>query len=704
MTKGLYLTSGAPYSGKTFVALGLMEFLAGQSGRIGFFRPLVYGTGELDSFIGLIQERFRLRQPLASMFGCTFEAARDLLVAGRPEELYSQILEKYKALESQCDFVVCVGTDYAAASAAVELEFNMHMANHLGLPVLPVVKGGEQPVGDILDSTLVFVNLLRDHLCDILAVAVTHVVPADRERLLAALRRAFQDAFPVYVLAEDPRLKKPTVGEVANAIAAEKIGGSNDLLEGVVERVKIAAMELPNFLDRIDADGSLVITPWDRADIILGTLAADLSRQCKQIVGLVLTGGQPPAPPILRILQGLGPASIPVFTVAADTYDTARAVDAVESSIGPKDRRKIAAALGLIETSVDFAELMGRVALARSAHVTPLMFQYELIHRAKRERRHIVLPEGLDERVLRAAEIALLREVCDITLLGAAEEVRRKIGGLGLSLERARIVDPQTSEWLGPFAEAYYQLRRHKGVSLEMARDTLSEPSYFGTMMTHLGHADGMVSGAAHTTANTIRPALEFVKTRPGIAIVSSVFFMCLEDRVLVYGDCAINPDPTAAQLADIAIDSAMTAQAFGIEPRVAMLSYSTGESGKGPDVDKVREATRMAQARRPDLKIEGPLQYDAAIDADVARLKLPGSEVAGHATVFIFPDLNAGNNAYKAVQRAADAIAIGPVLQGLNKPVNDLSRGAAVPDIVNTIAITAIQAQLQGSTGGAPA
>jgi len=338
---------------------------------------------------------------------------------------------------------------------------------------------------------------------------------------------------------------------------------------------------------------------------------------------------------------------------------------------------------------------MGRVALARSAHVTPLMFQYELIHRAKRVRKHIVLPEGHDERVLRAAEIVLLREVCDITLLGRPDKVRRKIAALGLNLERAKIVDPQASEWLDSFADTYFQLRKHKGISREMARDTLSEPSYFGTMMAYLGHADGMVSGAANTTANTIRPALEFVKTRPGISIVSSVFFMCLEDRVLVYGDCAINPDPTAEQLADIAINSAQTAQTFGIEPRVAMLSYSTGESGQGPDVDKVREATRLVKVRSPGLKIEGPIQYDAAIDADVARLKLPGSEVAGHATVFIFPDLNAGNNAYKAVQRAADALAIGPVLQGLKKPVNDLSRGAQVPDIVNTIAITAIQAQL---------
>ncbi len=271
---------------------------------------------------------------------------------------------------------------------------------------------------------------------------------------------------------------------------------------------------------------------------------------------------------------------------------------------------------------------------------------------------------------------------------------RRTITALGLSLGDVKIIDPATSELREDFGQTYFELRKHKGISPQMALDAMTDVSYFGTMMVHRGIADGMVSGAVHTTQHTIRPALEIVRTRPGCSIVSSVFFMCLPDRVLVYGDCAINPDPNAEQLADIAVSSAETAQSFGIEPRVAMLSYSTGESGKGAEVDKVKEATRIAKQLRPDLKLEGPIQYDAAIDPDVAKVKLPGSEVAGRATVFIFPDLNAGNNAYKAVQRAADAVAIGPVLQGLNKPVNDLSRGCTVADIVNTIAITAIQAQ----------
>ncbi len=338
-------------------------------------------------------------------------------------------------------------------------------------------------------------------------------------------------------------------------------------------------------------------------------------------------------------------------------------------------------------------ELEDRIRVTRSAKMTPLRFEYELIERAKASRRHIVLPEGGDERILRAAEILRRRGVADLTVLGEPAEVRALEATLGIDLEGVSIVDPLTSEWRDEFVKTYHELRQHKGVNEDMARDIVGDVSYFGTLMVQCGRADGMVSGAAHSTAHTIRPALELLRSPGGPSVVSSVFLMCLEDRVLVYGDCAVNPRPTAEQLADIAISSAETARNFGVEPRVAMLSYSTGESGSGEDVDKVRQATQLARERRPDLPIEGPIQYDAAVDASVARSKLPESEVAGRATVFIFPDLNTGNNTYKAVQRSAGAVAIGPVLQGLAKPVNDLSRGCTVPDIVNTVAVTAIQA-----------
>ena len=472
--------------------------------------------------------------------------------------------------------------------------------------------------------------------------------------------------------------------------------GDAQWLDREVAHYKVAAMELAHFLDHLE-EGSLVITPGDRSDIIIGILIADAATSYPGVAGVILTGGFKPVPQVLRLFEGLKRSPVPILCVKADTFATATMVNSLPAVIAPENQRKIAGALGVFESNIDLNRLERRIAIMRSSRVTPLMFQHDLLSRARSKRQHIVLPEGTEERILRAAEIMRLRDVVDITLLGNLGEVKEKITALGLSLGDVKIIDPATSELREDFGQTYFELRKHKGISRQMALDAMADVSYFGTMMVHRGIADGMVSGAVHTTQHTIRPALEFIRTRPGCSIVSSVFFMCLPDRVLVYGDCAINPDPNAEQLAHIAISSAETAQSFGIEPRVAMLSYSTGESGKGADVDKVKEATRIAKQLRPDLKLEGPIQYDAAVDPEVAKVKLPGSEVAGHATVFIFPDLNAGNNAYKAVQRAANAVAIGPVLQGLNKPVNDLSRGALVTDIVNTIAITAIQAQTEG-------
>jgi len=390
----------------------------------------------------------------------------------------------------------------------------------------------------------------------------------------------------------------------------------------------------------------------------------------------------------------LGAAAVPVFAVPADTYQTAMLASSVRGKIAPDNERKIATALGVFESNVPMAELQERIDAVRSTRVTPIMFEHELIERAKADRQHIVLPEGTDERILRASEILLRRGVAELTLLGNEHDIRQKASSLGLDLSEANVMDPETSPLHADYAHTYYELRKHKGIAEDYAGDVMRDVSYFGTMMVYKGVADGMVSGAAHTTAHTIRPSFEFIRTRPGVSIVSSVFFMCLADRVLVYGDCAVIPNPTAEQLADIAVSSAASAELFGVDPRVAMLSYSTGASGKGEDVERVREATRLARERCPDLKIDGPIQYDAAIDASVAKKKMPDSEVAGRATVFIFPDLNTGNNTYKAVQRSANAIAVGPVLQGLRKPVNDLSRGCLVPDIVNTVAITAIQAQ----------
>jgi len=692
MKQSIYILTAEPRSGKTVVVLGMMDALYRQARRVGFFRPVIR-TGVRDSSIDLIAGRYGLPVSYEEMYGCTYKTAWELITADKDDELVKLVLEKYKALEAQCDLIVCSGSDFTGVAAALEFGVNADLANNLGCLVLPVAKGQGRSVREVVGAVQGIVEGLEEKKCDLLGVVVNRVASKIVDEVATRLRETMPKDVPAYVLPEITILGKPTVGEIARALNAEIVSGGEEALNREVTTYRVAAMELPHFLDYLQ-EGMLVITPGDRADIILGSLLADASRTYPRVGGLLLTGNFKPAPSVQRLIDGLRKSPVPILSAATDTFSTAIKVSSLEGTLVPENSRKIAAALGIMEARVNFAELHKHLSTSRPIRVTPLMFEYDLVQRAKGDRRHIVLPEGAEERILRAAEILLLREVVDLTLLGNPDEIRQKIGDLGLRLDRANIVDPLKSERRELYAETYYELRKHKGISQQMAFDVVSDVSYFGTMMVHHGEADGMVSGSIHTTQHTIRPAFEIIKTKPGCSIVSSVFFMCLVDRVLVFGDCAVNPDPRAEELADIAISSAETALMFGVEPRVAMLSYSTGESGKGSEVDKVREATQIAKGLRPDLKIEGPLQYDAAVDETVARLKAPGSDVAGHATVFIFPDLNTGNNTYKAVQRSANAVAVGPVLQGLNKPVNDLSRGCTVTDIVNTVAITAIQAQ----------
>jgi phosphate acetyltransferase len=693
MSQCIYITGSEAQSGKSVVVLGLVEWLWNQGRTVGFFRPVIGSENQPDRLIHLILARYGSRFPYVAMFGCTHEQALDLVGGDSQDALFKLILDKYKALEQQCDVVVCVGTDSAGVPLPFELGFNAEIAYNLGCAMIPIMTGRDKTNHQIVDAMRVVIESLEQRRCDVLAVIANRVPFAQVAELVAELRGAIPSRVLCYVIPEHVILSIPTVAEIAQALKAECLRGDAESLNRMVTQFKVAAMELPQFLDRIE-EGNLIITPGDRSDIIVGSLAAEASTSYPHIAGLLLSGGFKPTPQVQRLIEGLGASSVPILSVETDTYTTATNVNSVKGTLVPEDTRKMAAALGIVEASVSFDELQGRLAVTRSRRVTPLMFEYELIQRARADRKHIVLPEGTEERILRAAEILLLRDVVNLTLLGNPEEVRQKINSLGLEAEGINIVDPLSSRVRELYAHTYYEMRSHKGVSQEMAFDIVADSSYFATLMVYHGHADGMVSGAVHTTSHTIRPAFEVIRARSGFSIVSSVFFMCLPDRVLVFGDCAVNPDPSAEQLADIAVNSAETAKMFGIEQNVAMLSYSTGESGKGEDVDKVRKATSLVKELRPDIKIEGPIQYDAAIDVGVARTKLPGSEVAGHATVFVFPDLNAGNTTYKAVQRSANAVAIGPVLQGLNKPVNDLSRGCTVTDIVNTVAITAIQAQ----------
>lgn len=693
MINNLYISAIEPNSGKSLILLGIMELLSKRIRRLGFFRPMIHAGTQPDNDIELISSRYHLEFPYEAYYGVTHEETRTLVAEGQLEEILKRIIEKYKILESKCDFIICEGTDFTDIISAFEFNLNAEIANQLSAPILLVANGQGKTIKELISSVKSEREAFIEQGCSLVATMVNRIPLEQFQSVADQLEHIWSYDDPVFFLPEIEDLGKPTVGEIATAVQARLVHGDPEQLKQEVISFKVAAMHVPNFLYHI-REGSLIITPGDRADIILACLASTFSENYPNIAGIILTGGLELAPSLHKLIKGFKKWTIPILAVENDTYNTATKINQVHSKITPDNERKIASALGGFENYIDTSKIEKQISLSRSSRITPIMFEYELIAQAKKQRQHIVLPEGTEERILKASEILLRRGVAEITLLGNPDEIREKATSFGLKLEGVNLVNPMTSEWYQDYAQTYYQLRKHKGITEDCARDVMHDVSYFGTMMVYKGMADGMVSGAVHTTGHTIRPALEFIKTQPGCSIVSSVFLMCLEDRVLVYGDCAVNPNPNPQQLADIAISSALTAQQFGVEPLVAMLSYSTGESGQGEDVDKVREATILARQLRPDLKIEGPIQYDAAVDEDVAKTKLPGSEVAGHATVFIFPDLNTGNNTYKAVQRSADAIAIGPVLQGLNKPVNDLSRGCTIPDIVNTVAITAIQAQ----------
>jgi phosphate acetyltransferase len=680
MTPGVYVAGCEPATGKSAVALGVQQLLARRVRRLGVFRPVI-ADPQHDPLLDLLRPSGSDFLPYEASCGVGYEEVR----ADEPRAL-EEIVARYRALAAQCDGVLVVGTDYAHGGTASELAFNARVALNLGLPALLVVSGHERTPDEVATAISVALTTWRRWGSDVIAVVANRVRAGDVGAIAA------EGELPVYTMPEVTLLMAPTVSQVAAACDGEVLAGDGELLGREALQLIVAAMTLPNLMERI-TDGSLLITPGDRADVLLAAIFAHASTALPSPAGVVLTGGLRPPEPILQSLGSFTQIP-PIILCPHNTYDTVTLAGAREGVIARDAPRKITKALAVFETHVDGDDLLDRIDVARSDAVTPLMFEYTLLDQARSKPRRIVLPEAGDERVLRAADILLRRRVVELTLLGPEEEVRGNASRLGLDLFGAHVLDPADPELIERFAAEYAQRRAHKGVTVDQARDIVSDVSYFGTLMVALGMVDGMVSGATHTTAETIRPAFELVKTRPDVSIVSSVFLMCLADHVLVYGDCAVNPQPTAEQLADIAISSSETAAQFGIEPRVAMLSYSTGMSGTGADVERVRQATELVRARAPELSVEGPIQYDAAVDAGVARTKLPESSVAGRATVFIFPDLNTGNNTYKAVQRSANAIAIGPVLQGLSKPVNDLSRGATVHDIVNTVAITAIQAQ----------
>ncbi len=683
----IYIAAPEPETGKSTIALGLLHRLRATVARVGVFRPITRLGEDRDYILELLLEQTTAGLSYEQCVGVTYRQLHADIDAA-----IGSIVDSYHAVADACDAVVIVGSDYTDVTRPAELSVNARIAVNLGVPVLLAVSAKDRTADEVASVVEVCMGELSAQRAHTAAVVASRCRPAELAEMRAAL--AALQSFPQrsYVLPEEPLLSAPTVAELERAVDGTAVSGEASLREREVMGVLVAGMTADHVLERLD-DGMAVITPGDRSDVVLAVASAHAANGFPSLSCLVLNGGFTLHPSIAALVAGLR-LRLPIIATKLGTYEAASAAASAHGRVTATSQRKIDTALGLMDRYVDVADLIAQLAIPIPSVITPQMFTYRLQLRARTDRKRIVLPEGDDDRILKSAGRVLQRGVADLTILGDEAQIRLRSGELGVDLDGATVIDPLMSELRDRFAQQYAEMRSAKGVTVEHASEIMRDATYFGTMLVHNGMVDGMVSGAAHTTAHTVRPAFEIIKTVSDVSTVSSVFFMCLPDRVLVYGDCAIVPDPTPEQLADIAISSARTAAMFGVEPRVAMLSYSTGDSGTGADVDKVRAATALVRSREPRLPVEGPIQYDAAIEPSVAATKLRDSPVAGRATVLIFPDLNTGNNTYKAVQRSAGAIAIGPVLQGLRKPVNDLSRGALVEDIVNTVAITAIQAQ----------
>ena len=700
MAQSIYVASAEGHTAKSVVALGVVEALAAKHKNIAVFRAIATTDKSKDPVLEMLHSVANSKLSITECFGTTYREMHQ-----RPEFAIEQVLERFKKIEEQSDAVVVLGSDYNDVFSPAEFQFNAKVAATLAIPMILVFNGREvfassenigQAAARSADELASMAEVIMQDVdlahAEVIAAVVNRADEQAVEQIRTAVRTSLGGALDVWVIPEDKNLLAPTVAQVMQAVNGTLIYGRESELEVEVLDLIVAAMTAEHVLQRITEDAILVV-PSDRTDVVLAMLMADASANFPKLAGIVLNGGFELSKPIAELISGLHPR-VPVIETSGNSFDTTLKITATRGQISTADPAKVERARNLAKTHIDVEKLGSLVEQFKPTVITPLLFEYQLAQRASLASKVIVLPEGEDDRILQAAAQVLDNKIAKLIILGDPKSITERAATLNLDLSAAELVSIAQSPHFDSCVAEYVRLRAHKGVTVDQAREKMLDASYFGTMLVQLGIADGMVSGATHTTAHTITPAFEFIKTKPGVSVVSSVFLMALADRVLVYGDCAVIPEPTAEQLADIAVSSAATAANFGIEPRVAMLSYSTGNSGSGADVDKVRTATELVKQRAAHISVEGPIQYDAAVDAAVAKAKLPQSSVAGRATVFVFPDLNTGNNTYKAVQRTAGAVAIGPILQGLNKPVNDLSRGALVKDIVNTIAITAIQAE----------
>ncbi|SDT08010.1 phosphate acetyltransferase [Winogradskyella sediminis] len=693
--KAIYITTTEPDSGKSVISLGLMQLLLGKAAKVGYFRPIIddLKTGEIDNHINTVTSYFNLDLNFEDAYAFTRSEVIRLKNEDKDDKIISKIIDKYKAVEERFDFVLIEGSSFVGEGAIIEFDINVLIAKNLGVPAIIIANGHHKTTEDVVSNLRMAYDSFKDKGVEILSVIANKVDKTKSSIMVSELEKNLPSNVIVNAIPLNPILANPSIKEIVEELNAEVLFGESHI-NNQAGNYSVGAMQLRNYLTHLK-DNALVITPGDRADIILGALQAHVSENYPSISGIVLTGGLKPEDSIIKLIEGLSDV-VPIISAKRGTFSVTNCIGTIKSQIYAENTQKILTSIKDFETYVKSDALVERLITFETSGITPRMFQYNLLKSARSNKKHIVLPEGLDERILRATKQLIDVDAVEITLLGDKKQIEAKLVMLDipLDLNRINIINPIESEHFESYANTLYELRKHKNVNLAMAKDLMEDVSYFGTMMVHKGDADGMVSGAVHTTQHTVLPALQFIKTRPETSIVSSIFFMCLEDRVSVYGDCAINPNPNSEQLAEIAISSAATSTAFGIDPKVAMLSYSSGSSGVGEDVERVRKATDIIKSKRPDLKVEGPIQYDAAVDIKVGKTKLPDSEVAGQANVFIFPDLNTGNNTYKAVQRETKALAIGPIIQGLNKPVNDLSRGCTTDDIFNTVIVTVIQAQ----------
>lgn len=691
MNRSVYIITPSNQSGKSIISLGLMQMLQRTTPRVAFFKPVIEDKEEKDNHIDAVLSHFKIPMEYEEAYAFSRSELNELRNQGRINYVYEEIIEKYKKLEERFDFVLVEGSDFNEETSVFEVDFNASLATSLGMPALLVIKDNFDSCEELVEHVQLQLHSFLAKNIKIIAVFVSRCTK-DVLKAEKALKARLPKELIVSLIPNSEELGHPTMKEIADELKAHVLFG-NDKLDTIARNSIIGGMQLANYLNRISPD-CVAVMPGDRSDLVIGTMLANMSPNYPRVAGLVLTGGFLPERSVVNLMDGTQ-QTLPVLAVSTGTFETASRIANIQPKIYAGNEYKIRLAIDIFESAVGTDALSEKINSVKSEAITPIMFQHNLLAKAKKAQTHIVLPESEDERILKAASRLAKDKIGYLTLLGKAEDVKQKVNDLGLYWddERIQIVDPLNSKKYEDYYTTLYELRKSKGMEITAAADLMTDSSYYGTMMVYKGDADGMVSGAAHTTAHTIKPALQFVKTRKGFNTVSSVFFMLLPDRVVLYGDCAIVPNPTAEQLAEIAISSADSAKTFGIDtPRVAMLSYSSGSSGTGEEVEKVRSATAIVKERRPDILVEGPIQYDAAVDPVVGRSKMPGSEVAGQANVLIFPDLNTGNNTYKAVQRETGALAVGPMLQGLNKPINDLSRGATIEDIYNTVVITAIQ------------